>query len=130
MRSHSQGLKALLLGLLVISAAAISVTTALASNPSYYQDPANPCPAYGESYAGPSAGTVSYSRTYTGCQGGSPYDARLEAYFWDGGWWGIVVYDSTYAYYSRTLYSAAVEGWHHTQFIVSPYQRNGHTYAP
>lgn len=103
--------------------------TALASNPSQWLDNGYYCPAWGESYAGPSAGTTSYSLTQNGCYGG-PYDTRLEAYFWDGGWWAApIIHDNVFAYYPRTLYSAAVEGWHHTQFGFTPYQRNGHTYA-
>lgn len=106
------------------------LATASAANPDVYNPGHQPCSLSGVSYAAPSAGYVSYSQSVTGCTY-SPWGARLEAYFWDGGWWQIIVHDPTNAYYSRTLYSAAVEGWHQNFFPwVSPYNRYGHTYAP
>jgi len=88
-----------------------------------------PCSISGVSYAAPSSGYVNYSQTVTGCTN-SPWGARLEAYFWDGGWWQIILYDQTNAYYSRTLYSAAVEGWHQIYWHwSSPYIRYAYTYA-
>jgi hypothetical protein len=113
----------------VITAAAVTAALpALANNPDDYGPTGNPCYLQGRSYAAPYAGLTSYSWSSTGCEY-SPWGARLEAYFWDGGWWGIIVTDPTFAYYSRTLYSAAVEGWHQNNFIISPYTRTGYTYA-
>lgn len=125
--------KTTLIGLFVsavIGAAVLApALPAVASNPSDYGPVGNPCYVQGRSYAAPYAGLTSYSWTSTGCLY-QPWGARLEAYFWDGGWWGIVVTDPSFAYYSRTLYSAAVEGWHQNYLPYSPYTRSGHTYAP
>ena len=101
-----------------------------AANPDVDGDYNSPCYVEGKSYAAPYAGLASYSRTSTGCTK-SPWGARLESYFWDGAWFGFTLTDPSYAYYSRTIYSAAVEGWHENYFFpVSPYQRFAHTYAP
>ena len=106
-----------------------SVLPVLAQNPDDSgQVGRPPCYVQGRSYAAPYAGQTSYSWTSTGCPY-NPWGARLETYFWDGGWWGIVVTHPNFAYYQRTLYSAAVEGWHQNFFIISPYAYQAHTYA-
>lgn len=117
--------------LLVVMAitAVASALPVFADNPDDYGPVGDPCYVQGRSYAAPYAGLTSYSWTSTGCLY-SPVGARLEAYFWDGGWWEIVVTDPSFAYYSRTLYSAAIEGWHQNFFPYSPYARQGYTYAP
>lgn len=104
------------------------VATAVAANPDTNADNSSPCNVKGESYAAPYAGLTSYSQTETGCTN-SPYGAILEAYFWDGVWWRMDLTHPTKARYTRTLYSAATEGWHRNYFPYSPYQRFTYTYA-
>lgn len=65
-----------------------SFALASAANPDVYSPGYQPCSLTGVSYAAPSAGYVSYSQSATGCTY-SPWGARLEAYFWDGGWWMV-----------------------------------------
>ncbi len=124
--------KALLFGTTIAIGLFASVLTTYASNPSIAANRNTPCPVEGHSYAAP-AGYSSYSFTHNyggGYCSQSPWGARDEAYFWDGGWWGIVVTDPEFAMYSRTLYSAAVAGFHQNAFPFSPYARSVYTYAP
>jgi hypothetical protein len=117
--------------IILAASVAFGFTTVFASNPSIQSNTAQPCPLEGQSYAAPYSGLTSYSQTWTGCTQ-SPWGATVDAYFWDGGWWNIRVYHPSLAYYSRTLYSAAVEG-HHENFFwpVNPYGRTTpNTYAP